>query len=121
MTKRNRTCRETSQESINHTNSASVMICLAPRYRVILANCKNNHSNEQLGRNLEIKTAYRKENITVIHEDHNDAPSPCEVGEITRHHEDYGDDVVGHHLPMIFPTCFGIEDKHLVGVESNLG
>lgn len=31
--------------------------------------------------------------------------------------ESYGDKVVGHHLPMIFPASFDVEDVDLGGVE----
>jgi hypothetical protein len=67
-----------------------------------------------------MKTTHWEEDITPVHEDHDDAANSCEVGEIARYHENYGDDVVGHHLPMIFPTCFSIENKNLMSIEGDL-
>jgi hypothetical protein len=64
--------------------------------------------------------AHWEENIAPVHEDHNDAPSSCEIGEIARYHKNYGDNVVRHHLPMIFSTSLSIEDKNLVGVKGSL-
>lgn len=67
-----------------------------------------------------MKMTHREENITPVHENHDDASNSREVSEVTSYHKDYGDNVVGHHLPMIFPTSLRIEDKNLMNVEGGL-
>lgn len=64
--------------------------------------------------------ANRQENITPIHEDHDDAANPGEIGEVTRNHKKDGDDVVGHHLPEIFASSFRIQNEDLMSVEGHL-
>ena len=68
----------------------------------------------------KMEIAHREKNVTPIHEDHDDAPNSCEVGEVARNHENYGDNVVRHHLPMIFPTSLSIQDKDLMSVKGSL-
>lgn len=63
---------------------------------------------------------HRKEDITPIHEDHDNTPNPGKVGEEAADHEYDRDDVVCHHLPVVFPSSFCIENEQLVGVEGNL-
>lgn len=40
---------------------------------------------------------------------------------VTREHEYASDDVVGKHLPMIFPPFFNVHDEELLHIKGELG
>jgi hypothetical protein len=66
------------------------------------------------------KVAYREDDITPVHDDHDHSAHAGEVVEVRQVYQGHGDDVMGHHLPVIFPMglCLGHEDQ--MGVESRL-
>lgn len=39
---------------------------------------------------------------------------------VTGEHEDAGDDVMGKHLPVVFPPFFNVDNEHLLNVEGEL-
>ena len=55
-----------------------------------------------------------QEDVTPIHEDHDDASHTREVSEVAPKHEDHGDNVVGHHLYVILSSGLSIENQDLV-------
>lgn len=63
---------------------------------------------------------YGEEDITPIHDHHNQTPNPCKIEEVARAHESNGDDMMGQHLVVIFSTCFSVEDQDLMRVERGL-
>jgi hypothetical protein len=64
--------------------------------------------------------AYRQENIRSIHENHDQAPNASKVVGVTAGDEDNGDDMVGHHLPVVLAPGLGIKNKDLVEIGGKL-
>lgn len=59
---------------------------------------------------------YREEDITVVHEDHDEAPDTSKVVKVREDQEYDGDDMMRHHLVVVLATRFGVQDHDLVYV-----
>lgn len=64
--------------------------------------------------------AYWEEYIIPVHQHHDEASNACVIVPVAREHEHNGDDMVGHHLHMVFPSRLGIKDQDLMKVEGSL-
>jgi diacylglycerol kinase family enzyme len=51
-----------------------------------------------------------EEYIAAIHEHHYNASNTRKVSKVAAHHKNHCDDVVGHHLDVIFSSSLGIDD-----------
>ena len=60
---------------------------------------------------------YRKENIAHIHEDHNETSDPGKVPGIGEEHESDRDEVVRHHLDVVFSPRLGGQNEYPVDIE----
>ena len=63
---------------------------------------------------------YRQEDVTSIHEDHDETSNTCVVVEVASDHERDRNDMVRHHLPVVRPAGLRIEDEDLMHVERGL-
>ena len=63
---------------------------------------------------------YRQEDVTSIHEDHDETSNTRVVVEVASDHERDRNDMVRHHLPVVRPAGLRIEDEDLVHVERGL-
>jgi len=59
---------------------------------------------------------YRKENVTPVHEYHNQTPNARETVIVTPDDQIDSDNVVGHHLPVVFASSLSVEKKYGVNV-----
>jgi hypothetical protein len=64
---------------------------------------------------------HRQENVAEVHEHHHKTSNTCVVVEVATKHESDRNNMVGHHLPVVLPTCLRIEDQDLVEIECGLG
>ena len=57
---------------------------------------------------------YGKNHVTEIHQDEDQRPNASEMIKVTGTDEDDGDEMMGHHLPVIFSVGFGVENEDLM-------
>lgn len=62
----------------------------------------------------------REVDVRSVHDQHDETPHTREVIKVRGNHKSDGDDMVGHHLPVVFPSCFSIQDEELMHVERGL-
>lgn len=63
---------------------------------------------------------YGKQDITEIHQHHNDSSHASVVGPVAGNDESNSDDVMRIHLPMILPPLLDVDHKELVEPETKL-
>ena len=61
--------------------------------------------------------AHREDGITPVHDEHDETSNPSEVIRVAENHESNGNNMVGHHLPVVLSTSFGIDDKDRMEVK----
>jgi hypothetical protein len=71
-------------------------------------------------RNNSSRDTHGKKYVTPVHEQHDNAPHTGKVGVVADPQQSDGDDVVGHHLPVVFPSRLGVQDEDLMCVKSSL-
>ena len=62
------------------------------------------------------RTNYREENVTPVHDYHDQTSNARETVIVTRDDQTDGDNVVGHHLPVIFACGLCVEEKHSMNI-----
>lgn len=63
---------------------------------------------------------YGKQDITEIHQHHDDSSYTGVVGPVAGNDESNGDDVMRIHLPVILPPLFDVDHKELMEPETEL-
>lgn len=66
------------------------------------------------------KTTYGEHDVDEVHLAKNEVADACEVGGIGKCQEGEGDDVVGEHLPVVFPLLFQLKSHDGLGPECDL-
>lgn len=67
------------------------------------------------------KTAtYGQPNVTPVHNHHDEASNASEAAEVTCNHQGDCDNMMGHHLHMVFSPFFSVDDQNLMEVEGSL-
>ena len=64
--------------------------------------------------------SYREKQVTPIHKHHDPTANASKIVCIAGSYQYYSDDMVGHHLPVVFSSGFSIEKKHSMDVERYL-
>lgn len=71
------------------------------------------------GEETETET-YGEDDVAPVHEDHDQTADASEVVRVAGDDESTGDNVVGHHLPVVFPWSLRIDDEKQMKVKCGL-
>lgn len=116
----NKICLVTSQLTMKRANTIS-QLRVPPMYLIIFASWMVPRASETgRGRRIYARKTYRKENIAHVHQDHNEAPDPSEIPGVGEEHESNCDEVVRHHLQVIFPPRLCGQNEYSMDVERGL-
>ena len=72
------------------------------------------------GRRIYAQKTYWKENVAHVHQEHNETPNPGEAPGVGEEHESDRNEVVRHHLQVVFPPRLCSQNEYPMDVERGL-